>query len=98
MTDARSRDLEFNLTVEYLWQLFEEQAGKCALSGLPISFGATTKDRDATASLDRKDSTLGYVTGNVWWVHKEINFMKGTLPLSRFIDYCTKISLLSHLP
>ena len=44
-----------------------------------------------TASLDRIDSTKSYNVGNVQWVHKDINFMKGSLSENKFIEYCNLI-------
>lgn len=43
---------------------------------------------DGTASLDRIDSSKGYVEGNVHWVHKDINIMKWDFPLETFIKMC----------
>lgn len=51
---------------------------------------ATTSKR--TASLDRIDSTRGYVVGNLQWIHKDLNLMKNTLPTSLFIEWCKKVS------
>lgn len=38
---AKKRNKEFNLTIEYLWNLYIEQNKKCSLCGLDISFGET---------------------------------------------------------
>jgi len=34
----------------------------------------------------------GYVLGNVWWVHKNVNLMKRDLELKQFISLCKIIS------
>lgn len=89
---------QFDLTLGYLWNLFLKQNRCCALTKLELSFGGKAADRKRketnkmTASLDRIDSTKGYVEGNVQWVHKEVNLMKNDLPLERFIDLCKKIA------
>lgn len=85
--NAQERGVPFLVTLEYISDLFDCQGGKCALTGLEIGFGKRTCD-GYTASLDRIDSSLGYVVGNVWWVHKDINYMKMDLPLSRFKELC----------
>lgn len=65
------KPIEFDLTIEEVaYQLDEVQKGKCNLSGLPISI------YDKTASLDRIDSSKGYVKGNIQWLHKDVNMMK----------------------
>lgn len=86
LTNAKSRKLDVLLTKQEAWAQFQEQEGRCALSGLPIDLG-----KDRTASLDRIDSTKGYETGNVQWVHKAINQMKWDLSEDKFIEYCCLI-------
>jgi len=85
---AISRKLAFNITIEYIWELFLKQKSLCALSGLPIRFPQSRIDYSSTASLDRIDSTIGYEEGNIQWVHKDINFMKQDLPETKFLEYC----------
>ena len=62
----------------------------CALSGEELSFGVGRMR--GTASLDRIDSSKGYVKGNVQWVHKDVNFMKRTLNQQTFVNWCKKIT------
>lgn len=92
---AKRLNREFNLTVEYLWELFIKQNMKCALSDEPIDFPNTTTNltfSQQTASLDRIDSTKGYIIGNVQWVHKDINSMKMDLQQEEFIKRCQQVS------
>lgn len=89
---ARSRNLEFDITIEYLWDLFIQQNRKCALSGMDIRFGEKTGDGLKTASLDRIDNTKGYVKGNVQWLHKWINIMKSDHTTNEFIEFCKMVS------
>ena len=87
--------IDFSVSIEYLWALFEEQGGKCAISGIPLQFPPTLSPDDRrlqTASLDRIDNTLGYVAGNVQWVHKHINMMKRDLAQSYFIQLCKVVA------
>ncbi len=84
---AGKRGLKFEITIEYIWKLFQKQKGKCKLSGIDL----VIKDRNGTASLDRIDSTKGYIKGNVQWVYKKVNFMKQNLPEKEFIELCNKI-------
>lgn len=89
----------FDLTIEYIWELFEEQKGMCKLSGLPIyletSLGSLNKNgyQRRTASLDRIDSTNGYLKGNVQWLHKDINQMKSNRTDEEFIEFCKAVAL-----
>lgn len=90
---AFRRNIEYNVTKEYLWKLFQDQLGKCALTGIEIHFKCrkSGRERKPTASLDRIDSNLGYVEGNVQWVHKDINNMKQHFGLEEFRRYCKMV-------
>lgn len=88
---ATRRNLEFSITLEYIWKLFLKQERKCALTGVDIYFGRTNT-KETTASLDRIDSTKGYIVGNVHWTHKTVNIIKMDLELSEFISWCKLIA------
>lgn len=86
---AKKGDRKFNLNIKYLSDLFDKQHGLCALSGLKIDFGyGRSWRRNNTASLDRIDSSKGYIKNNVQWVHKDINRMKSNFEQNKFIQYC----------
>lgn len=91
---AKKRGFLFDLTVEYGWELFLKQNSKCAISGVPIGFPTNRRKNGSlqTASLDRIDSDKGYVIGNVWWVHKDVNRMKSDFSLESYVDFCEKIA------
>lgn len=93
-----SKNIIFSEEVDmnYLWKLFLKQNKKCALSGLDIFLNPRWSKQNKgfeteiiqTASVDRINSSLGYVVGNVQWVHKSINLMKGQLLDQEFITIC----------
>lgn len=94
---AKKRNIEFKITIEYCWDLFSKQNRKCVLSGIELSFGKMTKNfKLKTASLDRIDSTKGYIEDNVQWIDKRINFMKQAFPQIEFIELCNLISCHYH--
>ena len=88
---AAKRKIEFAITIEYIGDLFEKQNGICNLTGEKLTLKETIKDISQTASLDRIDSTKGYIEGNVQWIHKAVNRMKSNLPEKQFIELCEKI-------
>ena len=95
MQNAKVRNIEFNLKIEDIWELFELQNKKCKLSGLSIGFGledGMNSRKDTTASLDRIDSKKEYTIDNVQWVHKKINMMKQALSDSEFIYFCKAVA------
>lgn len=87
---AAVRNKAFEITKEYAWSIYVQQNGRCALTGKEISMwrGGIR----GTASLDRKDSAVGYVEGNVQWLHKEINMLKGKRPDAELIRMATEIA------
>lgn len=91
---AIDRNIPFEITIEDFATQFEKQNGKCALTGVNLSFGATTKDSDtSTASLDRIDSSKGYTKDNIQWIHKDLQKMKWDLTQDNFIEWCKKVYL-----
>ena len=91
--DAKKRELDFNVSIDYLQKLIENQNHRCVLSDLEIRFADKSRTFDnQTASLDRIDSSKGYVEGNVQWVHKFVNMMKNSLPQDLFIQLCQSVA------
>ena len=82
---------EFNITVEFLMELFERQEGKCAISGIPM---LTTTHRDECPegercnsnklSIDRIDSLRGYTEDNVQLVRWRANSMKMDMTINLY--------------
>ncbi len=89
---AKKAGFEYALTKEFLWNLWLEQGGLCKLSGLPITLTTGSSSQQGSASLDRIDSSKGYVESNVQWVHKHINFMKSDHTSSYFVYLCDMIA------
>jgi hypothetical protein len=80
---------EIDIDIKYVWELFLQQNRKCALTGINLEFAKTTTTKmNTTASLDRIDSSIGYLRGNVQWVHKHINMMKQSYDQDYFIKMC----------
>ena len=84
--DAILRKRDFTIDIKYVWKLFVKQKKICRLSGVPISF------LDHTASLDRINNNIGYIKGNVRFVHKTVNSMKWVFSDKRFKELCAMVS------
>lgn len=89
---AKFIKVDIDVSPDYLYELYLKQNKKCNLSGLDISFKTKWSDPNQTASLDRIDSSKGYIENNVQWVHKDINFMKHTLSQEEFIKLCKAVA------
>jgi hypothetical protein len=64
------------LDEQYLSDLWLYQKGKCVLTGVPISLKTDKKITPTTASLDRINSAIGYIKGNVQFVAYSANLAK----------------------
>ncbi len=87
------KQIEITVSIEYINEVLQKQNFKCALSDISIGFSELNKDHNhTTASIDRIDSSKGYVFGNIQWVHKDINKLKTNLPQDYFVELCTKVA------
>ncbi len=89
--NRRSRQLDVDVDAEYLDDLMNKQQWKCAYSGRSLYFGSGDNESGGTASLDRTDSSKGYVKGNVKWVHIDVNRAKWELDENEFIQLCKDV-------
>ncbi len=99
IVSAKRRDILFSIDIEYVECLLINQDFKCALSGLDIvaGYGNKISNRNGpdgptkkkhTASLDRINSSIGYVKENVQWLHVDVNFMKHAYDQDYFLEIC----------
>ncbi len=88
IASAKTRNIEFNLSIEEVWKKYIAQDKRCALTGTDLIMHVPNNKRGSTASLDRIDSSLGYTPENVWWLHKTVNDMKWHLSVDRLIELC----------
>lgn len=86
---ANKRNIEFNITVEDILTIINNQNNKCILSGLDISFN------DGSLSVDRIDSKQGYTVDNIQCVHRDVNYMKSTYSQERFLEICYMVTTLN---
>lgn len=97
---ASRRSIPFDLSAQFLWELYLKQDRLCAITNLPIILvNATSKSNPdwkvITASLDRIDNTKGYTKDNVWWVHKTMNQLKNNMSMSDLL-YWSKLIVDKH--
>ena len=82
---GKRRSLQFNISIKYIWNIYIKQNRKCKLSGRDIILYKN-------ASLDRIDSSKGYIKGNIQWVDKDINRIKTNLKEDHFIELCKDVA------
>lgn len=90
---AKARGIAFMLNKDDALGLYIEQGGKCAISGVPMTFEYDKSRRINiySPSIDRIDSSGHYTVGNVQIVCSVVNMMKGELGHAEFIVWCSKI-------
>ncbi len=80
---AYTRDMEFDLTLEWLIDLYNYQVGRCAVSGLRLDVAKRERNvngwkRPFSPSLDRIDSSRGYLQDNCRIVCSAVNNAMGS--------------------
>lgn len=88
---AKKHGLELDFDREYLLELWTEQEGKCALSGIEMTSTIFSGRTPTNMSVDRIDSNKGYIKGNIQLVCMAANQMKSDLTQNELLYFCTKI-------
>lgn len=87
----RKTNLGFDLDIIYLVGMYERQQGRCALSGVEMTYRAGSGRVDTNISIDRIDSAKGYVRGNVQFVCDIVNRMKQDLSEDMMRTWCRRV-------
>jgi hypothetical protein len=74
--------------LELLWQM---QGGTCALTGWPLTMELTKGVVQTNCSIDRINSDIGYVVGNVQLVCRIANVAKTNLTTADFVALCRAV-------
>lgn len=77
-TRATKFKRDFDLDMPFLIELFNTQKGVCLYSGKQMVFNINSRER---LSLDRIDSSLGYIKTNVAWCCWQANNIKQSLSI-----------------
>ena len=84
----KGKDISIEIVQEYIEKLYEDQGGSCAISGLEMAM--ETNDVKSL-SIDRIDSSKGYIPGNVQLVCGIINNMKNEYSMETFMNECKNV-------
>jgi hypothetical protein len=90
--NAETRDIEWNVSIEYLWELFIKQNKKCAISNIPLHFNTNKINTGWISSLDRIDNRKGYAEDNVRWIFTPLNIMKNNYNDDLFFELCAVVN------
>ena len=82
-----------HLSLEDVMNLLNKQDGKCALSGVTLTFEKKVGQNKVhtNLSIDRVDSNKGYEIDNIQLVAAIVNIMKSTLTVEELRQWCGAI-------
>ena len=80
-----------NLTIDDLNSLWILQDGKCAISGAKMTAIAGQGVVDTNISIDRIDSSKGYLKDNIQLVCRMVNHMKSNRTSEQLYSWCKAI-------
>lgn len=87
---SKTNKISFNLTTEYLLQIYNQQEGMCFYTGremsIPVNDETRTSKYDAL-SVDKIIPSLGYVKGNVVLCSWRSNSIKGNMTLEEMSEW-----------
>jgi len=81
---AKKYNREFDLDAPFIKQLYDDQKGYCIYSGRKLVLTIGSLDR---ISIDRKDSSIGYIKTNVVLCTTSINIMKNDRSVDVFMEW-----------
>jgi hypothetical protein len=91
---VKKRNKDYNITLDDLLTQWNEQKGICPYTGIKL-----VQPKDATdeiiynkASLDRIDSSLGYIKGNIQFISASANYAKSSMTHEEMITFCKLIA------
>lgn len=94
LSRAKKRFKEVTITLEDLLEVWNNQDGICKYTGLKLLHPKDSKGYSMMykASLDRVDSSLGYIKGNIQFISATANLAKGTMTHEGMLTFCKIIT------
>ena len=90
---ARKRKFDCDITEADVFQMYDDQAGKCAITGFDMTLGSSDDiiEKQYAASPDRIDNERGYTKDNVWLVAARANSLKSDMTLDDLLEWCKAV-------
>jgi hypothetical protein len=86
--NGRKNMSNIELNLDIIYKLLEKQSSKCIYTGLLLTY---TYNDNIKMSIDRIDSSLGYIETNIQLVCKQVNWMKLHLSEDYFLSLIKQI-------
>lgn len=90
----RRVNVESDLTVEDLLEIWNKQNGICIYTGIELILNRSSKickDQNNVASVDRIDSSIGYTKDNIQFISRTANLAKNTMSHEQMIEFCEMV-------
>lgn len=88
---AKKHNTEFTITKDDLINKYNEQNGKCALTGIDLTFDMYQGRINTNISIDKINPKLGYTKNNIQLVCMAVNQMKNDLSMNELLSLCKKV-------
>lgn len=88
---AKRKHTAFDLSLQYVQELWWLQKGLCHYTGIPLTF-AMHDGNMSLVSIDRKNSDIGYAAGNVVLCCRAVNIMKSTFTIEELRHWCALVT------
>ena len=98
LASCKKRNKECDVDLPYLKCLWEKQEGKCAVTGVELKL-ESSGNKNYQASIDRIDSSKGYIKGNIRYTSVSVNWLKSNLDdehLKEFFNICKNSWILTE--
>lgn len=90
----RAKPHAVKITGHDCYKVFLKQKGKCALTGIPLTFlksGDMSVMTPTNASIDRIDSKKSYTKSNIQIVSTYANRLKSTFTVPELVELCKMV-------
>lgn len=87
----RNKNIAFTITLEDIVTLWNKQNGKCAISGIEMTYELQKGRTPTNVSIDKIDRTKGYVPENIQLVCMACNQMKSDMSEEELYSFCKNI-------
>jgi hypothetical protein len=88
--NSQKKNREFQITKDDVLELFEKQNGRCFYTNREMEWSSGSKSNTAV-SIDRIDSSKGYVKDNIALCCVVVNYIKHEMTIEEMIDWCSAI-------
>lgn len=79
---CKRRKKELSISADYMLEIMKLQDYKCPITGTKF----TLENISEIGSIDRIDSSKGYVEGNIWFITQKVNMKKSNLTLEQLAE------------